>query len=168
MTLPSIPQLPTDNLYKFVALSGVLLMLAGLIVPTVAQYRMGSTLRLLDHQNRISHEITERTDAASKAAREASKNIKTREQAESVLAMERRVSKMIDSSNAQIGAAKDIIAEAQDYKDYLDLLLLVGALSFVLGGLLAWWGFSCWYERLQKPLDAWVKKHGGSAIASDR
>jgi len=37
--IPDIPQIPTDNLYKFVSLSGVLMLLVGFAVPAFVRYR---------------------------------------------------------------------------------------------------------------------------------
>jgi hypothetical protein len=37
--IPEIPQIPTDNLYKFVSLSGVLMLLVGFAVPAFVRYR---------------------------------------------------------------------------------------------------------------------------------
>jgi hypothetical protein len=37
--IPEIPQIPTDNLYKFVSLSGVLMLLVGFAVPVFLRYR---------------------------------------------------------------------------------------------------------------------------------
>jgi hypothetical protein len=37
--IPELPQMPTDNLYKFVSLSGVLMLLVGFAVPAVVRYR---------------------------------------------------------------------------------------------------------------------------------
>src|SRR5687767_4934176 len=48
MDIPGMPEIPTDNLYKFVALSGILIMLVGFAVPPVIRYRaMQADLALL-------------------------------------------------------------------------------------------------------------------------
>lgn len=157
MSLPSVPRLPTDNLYKFAAIAGVLVFIASWVGPAVAYSRFEETvwerqrdLDLLDIQR-----------AADSLGKEL---LATEERTNTSAEHARRLDSLrlrIDSTSRETVTLMARVREAKAAERWLWIYVALGFVFSVTGFITATWGFRRWYTRLQRPLDEWVKKHGG-------
>jgi len=146
MTIPKLPLPPTDNLYKFMAISGVVLLIVAPIF--WAQFY-------------ITH--AERTRLAIRALRidlspeHEYWNAKARiERGESVTDEQRM---LVEKYDAQQEESSRLGNEFLVYD--LFSYVVTGAAIFLglLGLVLTPLGFCLWYQRLQKPLDRILAMH---------
>ena len=139
-----ISQLPTDNLYKFMAIAGVVLLLFGLSYPL----RLATELQRQIVEVQVQVDIAElRTEQIQSRVEELKKaDDLTREQVQAVEA---------DLYDLQEQAAKDRGAAAKSRLLLYHFLLfaIIGLACIVSGSILARIGFKLWYERVQKPSD---------------
>jgi hypothetical protein len=140
MTIPKLPLPPTDNLYKFMAISGVVLLIVAPIF--WAQFY-------------ITH--AERTQLAIRALRidlppeHEYWDSKARiERAESVTDEQR---KFVEEYDAQQKESDRIVSEFLIYEGFSTVVTVVAIFLFSLGLVFTPLGFRLWYVRVQKPLD---------------
>jgi hypothetical protein len=140
MTIPKLPIPPTDNLYKFMAISGVVLLIVAPIF--WAQFY-------------ITH--TERTRLAIRALRidlspeHEYWNAKARiERGESVTNEQK---KLVEKYDAQQEEAGRVSSEFLVYDRFSCVVTVVAIALFSLGLVFTPLGFRLWYVRVQKPLD---------------
>jgi hypothetical protein len=142
----NIPNLPTDNLYKFMALSGLLILILSISYPTY------HTLELEKQRMMISGEIEilkSETDLLERIVFERTK----------------RQYKLTDPEFLQVVQLKKVLAKIKAQGMQLDLLesqikryewfCWVG---FFIGLLLSVSGFSLWYIRVQRFQDKILKR----------
>ena len=156
-----IPNLPTDNLYKFMATFGLALFLAGWIVPT----------RLLD-------------DFALVQTREATRSAFLYLE---VQALDDRMHKALEryGSHAEIPAdlARHFTSEIERFdsirtemqitaneiderRGRIRVWAWAGRLAMLAGAILMITGFYLWYHRVQKPLDQSLRDRIAAATNS--
>ena len=164
--IPEIPQIPTDNLYKFVSLSGVLMLLVGFAVPAFVRYRaMEVELALLAQYESRAARHSQALDQFSNAIdamehanfqelerrRAAKPDAPAPDAFRHAEAMADSAKVVLDSLETHGLAAAERVARAEE--QFFAFFAWAGfALAFA-GTLLAAWGFRNWYVRLQKPLD---------------
>jgi hypothetical protein len=172
MALP-IPNLPTDNLYKFVAISGVTLFMVAtylLINQTsvvfghaidaheasnVAKVRMESILKRIQNFDHLLDNIiadqngTLKTDKNKFVIRYSDDEIKTTRQSLNQ-AYEELALENVKVKNALTRSTFELLA----------MLLIACIWSWVcsVGIRMARWGFTNWQERIQTPIDARLQK----------
>lgn len=176
MEMP-LPKIPTDNLYKFVAIIGILFILIGLSIPlitymnlnaiaqnTEAEYKRDSIRNQMIEPQNIFFDNVDSTlflDNEKELSRKLSKHI-------------------IDSATYWINKTKDFYSlglkhairhdplrnrllnheivnnKMEYYTMPNNSILLVISLFLIIPGIyLASWGFKNWYNKLQKPMDQW-------------
>ena len=133
MAVP-IPNSPTDNLYKFVALSGIFMV----VVPTIF---LNSELR---HMNTkageilaIQHQATSNAEALQVFGDKDSKN-----DYEQLI----KIFELSKDARVETAALK---ARAKWVKSFHVWNLIIT----ITGVFMAFWGFINWFKRVQKPLD---------------
>ena len=147
-------RLPTDNLYKFVALSGVLLVLAGLAIITYDMIRLGADLNPYVAEARMRLSRTEAVNAYYKRAISLRKD-----------GSANRATALVDSARA----LRDSLDQTErlykgrreEIDDQFALRRTFVKVAFAIVGVgigLAIWGFISWYTKLQKPLDEIVER----------
>lgn len=164
MEIPGVPQIPTDNLYKFVSLSGLLMLLVGLAVVPVIRYRaMQADLALLAEHRAASAQRARAIDQLSRsielgAGANAQGLTGRKEQMDSawsesnmVAASAQAVRDSVDRNNVE-----SLTHAVEANRDFFASFVWVGYGLALAGGLLATWGFRNWYIKLQKPLDELV------------
>lgn len=161
-----MPQFPTDNLYKFMALAGLF----------VAAFSTWISLQKFVEYNRatllLDSEYGAMIPTASRMAELSLKNlacsISEAEERESKTRSDPTACQNVDAAKAesdQLGQKLRELEEHvrpmsvnrdalwQEYRMYRAGALVVGVLGLYLTGLGFWW----WYDRLQRHLDAAVK-----------
>jgi len=166
----NLPPIPTDNLYKFCAVAGLILLLFGVTFPVQKLFetqndldRVTTKSNVLRQQVAYLHEDTKRLDASVKTLLKDTTAAAAHPRAADLLALQARTS----TANTELGALREngrelaitsIKLNGQD-EHLLHLiermwLYSVGAVIFMFGGLaLARFGFARWYYRVQKPAD---------------
>lgn len=142
MNMPAVP-LPTDNLYKFLALSGVALVALSFIYPI---RRLGELeAKTIETEVQVStleievRDITADIDAAERGHPDTDevKTLRKRNSASEVKSAELR------------GRAKLLNALQHDLEWTRRVLLALGVVGLFLSTL----GFLLWYFRIQRPAD---------------
>jgi hypothetical protein len=184
-----LPTVPTDNLYKFTAIVGLLMFAAGLLVPAYVELeyikvktRFDAVENDIDFRLNIIKDEAEWNRSLHKIisdAREAGINAmpnQTAKERELALAADARAVKEAEAIlaegqriNGQLLALKhESVPQAEQaaLTDYLNVLRhVLHWISgfFVVGGItLASLGFRLWFVRLQNPLDKLVASRKAS------
>ena len=155
MDIPGVPRLPTDNLYKFVALSGLVVFLVCLILPWLGLFREWGAADALDQDSRLAEfrltVLSERINSLSPAIEAGRRDsaIVARVESNGVqLRREREAAVLLRTRTTQI-------------REEIGLLQSLTNVCVVFGTFgLGWsiWGFWRWYTKLQKPLDEIVRR----------
>jgi hypothetical protein len=152
-----LPSLPTDNLYKFIALCGLVLFIASVTIPNILATRFRDQVddltieaAPLEEEIKILHEQIARFENASPP------------DAERVSAT-RAASDQIRIKAAVVRAKLSVAHNRQ--KD-LRLLLWVVVIGGILSSVIMWSGFRLWYYRLQQYQDAAVMTQIPAAVGS--
>lgn len=147
----NIPNLPTDNLYKFMALSGLLILILSIAYPT---YR---TLELEQQRQMIRGEIKILEGDVDLLLKIALANTKVRH-------------KTTDPDFLQAVQHKNTLARIEARGMQLDLLesqikqyKWLYWVGFFIGLLLTVWGFLLWYLRVQRFQDMLLKRQVSEA-----
>ncbi|HLG35875.1 MAG TPA: ATP-dependent Clp protease proteolytic subunit [Bacteroidia bacterium] len=164
----TIPNLPTDNLYKFIALSGLALMIVFVLYPIkrwseanieMAKIR-GDTVMIFRKAWLINNERTELSKMETKLNDELKTN---RLLLEEVLKAKNSLKEKdydfkISAAEVQ---AKLLLLDEQDRQK--DIMLNISIAGGLVGIALAIIGFILWYVRVQKPIDQQLKSFKVSA-----
>lgn len=144
---------PTDNLYKFIAISGLLIFLASFVFPQilgreyvtkVAEVEGG--LRVLENESAYITRLRSQSDDQNQKAEDNSE-IKQREARFDKVAEVRKKHEI----------SKALSAEVRRWK-------LFGIIGMSLGIVLMAGGFYLWYSRLQKYQDKLLKREAGNSV----
>lgn len=178
-----MPTVPTDNLYKFMAIVGLLMVAAGLLVPAYVELeyikiktRYDAAMQDYDRRFKIMKDeaewnstlhkiISEAREAGIKAMpnqtakekqRALAADAKAAKEAEALTAEGKKILEQIEALLHEMAPQ----AEQAALSDYLRLVRLVvrivGVVFVIGGGILAAFGFRLWFVRLQRPLDKQV------------
>jgi len=143
MNFPALSSPPTDNLYKFMALSGVVLLI-------IAPFFWAKFY--------ITH--AERTQLAIQMLRELPPPgyFDARAAIEGGLRVSAEQKKLVEKYDALRKESSRVGSEFLFYENFR--YVVTGAAIFLglLGCALTYFGFRLWYLRLQKPLDRILKK----------
>ncbi len=154
----AFPQLPTDNLYKFLALSGVAILLASVLGPFgrfeqdwVAIHRIkGETdvlqMRVTHHEQRVQRLKSDMSRPDAEAASPGRR--------EDLVTQIEASQEALELAGAELKARSDLAASIHHQTD--DLFVL-GGLGISLGLSLATAGFVLWYRRVQVHQDALLR-----------
>ena len=123
MNLP-LPSIPTDNLYKFVAIAGLVMILAGLIIPQL-------TIRKVDELVSTTEGILKYLENAKEAGRDL-----PHEKREDMISLIRQ--------NIELGRS--------GIRQWKFESMLASAI-IVTGVIFAFLGFLLWYFRVQRHMD---------------
>lgn len=150
--MPNLPDLPTDSLYKFLALLGMVLFLARVIVPKIL------VNRLRDYVNELMIEVApvkaeigylegEIDDVKNQGAPDSEEGFEILRGR--MTGMKAKVQEL-GVKSAIVDAKIRIAEERRREMVWLYVVMVAGGLS---GGLLMASGFRLWYDRLQKYQD---------------
>jgi hypothetical protein len=149
MNLPQIPTPPTDNLYKFMAISGVVLIIVSPIF--WAHFHITQTQR-----TRLAFEtLAESLPPAEYMMAEAKiRNAK-------VVTEEEK--KLVEKYDALLKESRLAGSEYLAYADFTNVVTGVAIVLGTLGVVLSASGFILWYCRVQVPLDRILAKQAKEA-----
>ena len=184
---------PTDNLYKFMALSGIVLILAGVIVPPVFFQQTGmeylAQLRSSDELGVQEKFVKERLDTLKSREQQASsEKDKLQQRLDKLKPTSNsteadRLEARIKEANHEIESIADSAYELRlnlelkraqfKYEETVSLnrlrtsrqFVLVGWVLGLVGVFLSFVGFRRWYKRLQKFQDQLVLKEAQAKLA---
>ena len=178
------PEIPTDNLYKFMALSGIVILIASFIPFSYAHklkvktIHLNGEIEILRQQREWLNKDMDDLEAANKRLSKRydkyDEHAVRKDASEHVSELTKIKTKLDKRSKEilkELSEVRDLnrqkfVSEAQQrakYKElkYLLIIMRMGlslsVLGFVGGGFLAYKGFSLWYNRLQIPLDRIIK-----------
>lgn len=166
----NLPSIPTDNLYKFCAVSGVVLLLFGATFPVQKLFETQNNVDrarteinilaqqvafLAEDQGSLHADLSElenKTDAA--VANLASANLPS---LRARTATVRKTVNTVSENRRQLLLSSIRLKGNVDHATHLIhrmWLYIAGAAMFMFGGLaLSRFGFMRWYDRVQKPAD---------------
>ncbi len=153
------PNLPTDNLYKFMALSGLILFVFSFFVPfwlmhniKLKTLEIKEELDLLDIEEKYLKEIHEDIEALPSNKRR--KAIKLNEE------RFKDYSKKLMQTRRKVETMKYLDSMRRDIR----ILALVG---ISLGVIFTYCGFFLWYKRLQKYQDQIIKNEAQKQLQNN-
>lgn len=157
--LTDVPRLPTDNLYKFAATFGLVLVVAGFALPLIEETRANEL-----------HSVLERDSALLQLQVEAdSLGIQLLESEEAHGAsptFEKHLDSLrlhTDSTRMrQIGVRKEL-REAESAVELTKLFARLGLGLIAVGSIISFWGFVRWYSRVQVHIDRAIERDARGA-----
>ncbi|OOG38604.1 MULTISPECIES: hypothetical protein [unclassified Rhodanobacter] len=166
----NLPSIPTDNLYKFCAVSGVVLLLFGATFPVQKLFDTQNNLDQVRTEEQILslqiadlqedfHRVNSDLETLQKDTTAAEANPRAAD-LPSLRARSTTAGTTINAVKKQSRQLALINVRQQGNFEHLKHLIqrlwlyVAAAAIFMLGGLqLAFFGFRCWYYRVQKPAD---------------
>ena len=145
----ALPTPPTDNLYKFMAITGLALMVLSFVPLEIAVRDLHLRAIELGGQNKILTIELQRLNEQSEAAPHApGKSGDERREHLRDLWTQARI------KQAQIATTKEQLeATLEKYRDYV----FFSSVGVGIGGFLSVLGFSLWYKRLQRYQDEAIR-----------
>ncbi|SHO46819.1 hypothetical protein SAMN02745220_01651 [Desulfopila aestuarii DSM 18488] len=147
--------IPTDNLYKFIAISGLIILLLSIVLPLYwsndlqsKAIELGTEIAVLQMKN----------DLLGEDVRKVEKQLSTTENSNGVIGKETK--QLHEKSKNDLRSIQFSTIEIkgkinlQEY--YLKMLKKISIYAFlgiVIGLILSIYGFKFWYIKLQQPLD---------------
>lgn len=171
----SLPSLPTDNLYKFAALSGVALIIFAFYLTFSQLWSVRS--HLTDAEESIQLAVAHRDMAFEKKDKWQKLLVDAK--------IKKDQGKLDVESEGEIKTAEQSLTRAEDdlrlemikltfaakrtTNEWIWLLggIVLCAGAVVMGSWMARWGFQNWYLRIQLPMDAQVLKSWKSDKSAD-
>jgi Ca2+/Na+ antiporter len=159
---------PTDNLYKFIAISGILLVLYNLIFTSqflinnhVQAQKISNELDIVEiEQNHLHEDILYLKKKVSILSENLEK--KSVEESSEELKEFSTLNAKLKTKNREIEIKiKEMENKNKLLKDRVKFgifLIIIGLITFIVGIYLTYRGFYLWYHRLQKYQDTLIKK----------
>jgi len=161
---------PTDSLYKFCAIAGLVVVLISVYLPErmVEEFESKASVFILELRkakvelefqskelDSLNKDLTSLRQSlmqkqANKSVQE--KSIERTNQAASAI---RQTSKTVELKNAEIMTTEE---EIKRLGERTRSAVRVGAIGWILGGILAVYGFTNWYRKIQVHQDALIKR----------
>lgn len=146
----NLPNLPTDNLYKFIALAGLVVILLSIVLPNIALHNL--RLELLKTNGELSV-----LQAEYDFLREEHNSVENHPNLEEA-AKHREKMKELRVRTLQL-KSKD---ESERFLHRQTIVWQsVAAIGLFVGAGMVTFGFKLWYERVQKYQDMILKKDAG-------
>ena len=149
--MTTIPQLPTDNLYKFMALAGVVLLVFGLSYPL----RLATQLQLQLADQQVQVEISKLRTEQIEGRFDLIKRDKT-----ATLSQSLELQSKLYDLREQTAVVSGAVEKARLLLYQFLFFAIIGLGCAVSGYLLARAGFKLWYVRVQKPADFEASRNG--------
>jgi len=167
----NLPSIPTDNLYKFLAITGLILCLVSIFYPTIEGDKIDREiiqletntniyLRESEHLNREQDFFEEKLDDAKLAAKSKTLSKQGRDSiSRELLEIDRKVLELRIKAAEQQGYAKQILR----LNSRLRLMNKCANYGFNSGVVLMFLGFILWYLQVQRYQDLIMKNEAGIA-----
>jgi len=168
---PPFPTIPTDNLYKFLAISGLVILLICSIYPALITARVSTsaaevvaTRKLLDYQAETLKEEVARIESDLAQAKKA--KLVTNERLDALEERNERARAGLEDAKRRIidfeKQAKVALAEGNALKAQMDLMMP----ATVIGGGLFGLGFFLWYVNVQRHADTIIRNQAKASEAT--
>lgn len=142
----NFPIIPTDNLYKFVALGGLALMIFSVTYPTNKALELQlNTITLRAEIEKLKVEVENLDKDVSRAEKKKNDDLTDAEIKSLIKTLTEQKIKRID--------VEANINKVDAQKHWLIAYLLAAGIGVMLGSFATFKGFSLWYSRVQKPND---------------
>jgi len=175
------PEIPTDNLYKFMALSGITIILASLL-PCYLSYQIQieairlsgklEELKAVSDYSELRHKTLAATIDGLLKVRARAEELKEQQNTEKILeelhAKQAENTEMLWKSTLAAIQHKAQWKELLYLKRWYNLTRIISALAFVCGLILTIRGFQLWKEKLQIPQDLIIKQKAEEATKTPR
>lgn len=148
-----VPNLPTDNLYKFMAIAGVVLVVFGLSFPLRIAGKL--QLQLIEARTEVDLSRVRADRLSERVERWKAMPEQTPEQAEK---FRDDLQLLREKSVQDVG----LVSKVGAIFSQLIFLIVAGSASTLYGYILARRGFKLWYERVQRPNDLRLAKDSSS------
>jgi len=153
-----IPSLPTDNLYKFLAIAGLVIIVLSVVGPWSRYEQLTSKTIEVETQTSIYKKGIASVELAIMKLKEEWKKAKSEKERE-------LLQSRLDELQRQIRQLEIIIPEIagkkalhQRFMETTAIFVVAGACGLVLGVVLSIVGFVLWYRRVQRYQDAILKQ----------
>jgi Flp pilus assembly protein TadB len=171
----SLPSLPTDNLYKFVALSGIALIVFAYYLTFSRMWSVQEhiadaeeSLQMLSAHTNMLQEKKQKWEQLvfEEGARSREGKSDTKSDEETKAAEESLVHAKDDLA---VEMVKLSVAAKRVKNEWIWLAAggVMCVLAVVTGSLMAHWGFRNWYRRIQLPMDAQIRKQAIDGAADE-
>ena len=146
---------PTDNLYKFVSIFGLIIFLFSIYYPyqkahdlTFNVYELESEVEYIKFKNK---HLKGRVKIIEKRLEKEENLEKAQEIRDDFYKHEIELKKLLVKASENINKAELLLFEVKAY-------MWLGIIGNIFGVLLMWFGFRRWYIYIQKPNDEQIKK----------
>jgi hypothetical protein len=151
MNLPLLPTPPTENLYKFAAITGVILCI---LAPLYwASFYVAYRHQELAALQSLHDAVASEDFSVLKATDQTAKTMTTEEK------------QLVEHSNSAKQRAQSTGADYLLMARFFNVVNVI-AVTFEIAGLfVTFWGFNRWYRRVQEPLDRILQKQARDFVA---
>jgi hypothetical protein len=143
----SIPSLPTDNLYKFMALAGLVMIALSTYYPM--QRISDLELKQVSTNTGIGLAQLEADEISKEVSRLEKKKTPDHAAVHSLDFRQLQSQQTVVRLHGLMETQQVLLAQ-------LRRMLILGGIGLIVGTVLSWYGFRLWYERVQRPLDSAV------------
>jgi hypothetical protein len=172
MTLATLPNPPTDNIYKFCALAGTVILILSFYFPLESYYNACEKFDTVESKQEViiieldylkkkvdsTKKIIDNSIAEQNEVRIVDKNKLTIRYSESeikqMISEQQESARNISIKNAEL---KSLIKEANRLASISGTMKFLSLLTIVLGSTLAVYGYLSWYYKIQKYEDIRIK-----------
>jgi len=153
-----IPSLPTDNLYKFLAIAGLVIIVLSVVGPWSRYEQL--TPKTIEVETQVSTHKREIVSVESAIMRteEELKKAKTQKERELLLARAEELQKQKRQLQIMISEIAGKRTLLQHLQERVALYFVVGTYSLVFGVIVSIVGFVLWYRRVQRYQDGILKQ----------
>jgi hypothetical protein len=151
----NFPNLPTDNLYKFCALAGLIATILSIVLPNIALHNLN--LELIKTNGEIK--VLEAESRHFKAAE--NKDNLSPEEKTNLLEKSKELEIKLIQLNSKNDAENFLTAQARHWRS-------IGFFGVFLGVLLVATGFILWYRKVQIYQDMILKKEAGGVSGGEK
>jgi len=150
-----IPSLPTDNLYKFLAIGGIIVMVAGFVLPATADFQI---VKLHEEQQRLAYEeftkhtgdLIRQNNEEMRIAVEAIEKIAEPKARDNILDLLNKRNVTKEQSDAFVLHLSGFVDEMRllrlAHQDQRNVSQLLKYFGFAISAL----GFGLWYWKVQR------------------
>lgn len=161
------PNFPTDNLYKFLALVGTVIVILSIYFTETRVAEVGDTIINVEEVQNISkaryealkiklgqlNEIIDNSIAEQTGKKKAVGKLEVRYSETEIKALHRQVQDLIGEQGIEMVKVNTSMKRLEKLNERSKRIFNWNILFIAVGALMAYNGFILWYRRVQRPLD---------------
>jgi hypothetical protein len=178
----NLPVPPTDNFYKFCAIAGTIVYLLGFYIPfnkiqevsqEVATAEQSVTIAKVEADfcdkriRRVEKIVNNTINAAQGKVLEDSGKLVLHYSEDEVKTLERELDELHKSAALKLSEAQFQVRRENDLLEELKMIRGAMIWSMAIGGVVALFGYNCWYFLVQRHLDKALRQSVASAIGGE-